>query len=64
MKFETTQCTECGSEMLMGLTVCPSCGKRQRNDGGPSLFQPRTLFAVVLAAAVLFVFNWMKSSAP
>ncbi len=34
MKFETTKCTECGSDMLMGLTVCPSCGRQQRNVGG------------------------------
>jgi hypothetical protein len=62
MKFETTKCNQCGSEMLMGLTVCPSCGKTQAtiNGGGGSL-QPRTLLAVLLAAAVLFAFNWFKS---
>ncbi len=63
MKFETTKCTECGSDMLMGLTVCPSCGRQQRNVGGAGPLQPRTLLAVVLAAAVLFAFNYFKSSA-
>jgi hypothetical protein len=63
MKFEMTKCTECGSEMLMGLTVCPSCGKQQRNARSGSL-QPRTLLAVVLATAVLFAFNWLKSAPP
>ena len=64
MNFETTKCTECGSEILMGLTVCPSCGRQQRSAGGAGLVQPRTLLAVVLVTAVLFAFNWFKSAPP
>ena len=58
MKFEMTKCNRCGCEMLMGVEVCPSCGKAQARAG--DAFQPRTLLAVVLAVAVLFAFNWMK----
>jgi hypothetical protein len=61
MKFEMTKCNQCGSEMLMGADICPSCGKQQSRRGGS--FQPRTLLAVALAAAVLLVFNWIKSPA-
>jgi hypothetical protein len=62
MKFEMTKCNQCGSEMLMGADICPSCGKQQSRRGGS--FQPRTLLAIGLAAAVLLVFNWFKSPAP
>ena len=58
MKFEMTRCNQCGSEMPMGLTVCPSCGKVQTGKGG--IYQPRTMLAVGLAAAVLLFFNWIK----
>ncbi len=64
MKFEMTRCNQCGSEMLMGVTVCPSCGKDQSRGGQSAVYQPRTLLAVALAAAVLFAFNWMKSPGP
>ena len=64
MKFEMTKCNQCGSEMLMGVTICPSCGKPQTGVGKPGgLYTPGTLLAVGLAAAVLLVFNWMKSPA-
>ena len=53
MKFEMTRCNQCGSEMLMGVTVCPSCGKDQSRGGQSAVYQPRTLLAVALAAAVL-----------
>src|SRR5437868_11308188 len=33
MKFEMTKCNQCGSGMLMGVTVCPSCGKEQYRIG-------------------------------
>jgi len=63
MKFEMTRCNQCGCEMLMGVTVCPSCGQQQTGvQSGVS--QPRTMLAVALAAAVLLVFNWIKSPAP
>jgi hypothetical protein len=62
MKFEMTRCNQCGSEMPMGLTVCPSCGKVQTGKGG--IYQPRTMLAVGLAAAVLLFFNWIKPAAP
>jgi hypothetical protein len=62
MKFEMTKCNQCGSEMLMGLAVCPSCGKEQNRRSGS--LQPRTLLAVGLTAAVLFIFNWMKPPQP
>ena len=62
MKFEMSRCNQCGSEMPMGLTVCPSCGKVQAGRVG--LSQPRTLLAVGLAAAVLLFFNWIKPPAP
>ena len=61
MKFEMTRCNQCGSEMPMGLTVCPSCGKLQTGKAG--IYQPRTLLAVGLAAAVLLFFNWIKPPA-
>jgi hypothetical protein len=65
MKFEMTRCNQCGSEMLMGASICPSCGKPQSGMGRPVvLYQPRTMLAVGLAAAVLLVFNWIKSPAP
>jgi transposase-like protein len=62
MKFEMTKCNQCGSEMLMGVGVCPSCGKEQNRRTGS--LQPRTLLAVGLAAAVLLAFNWFKSAPP
>jgi uncharacterized OB-fold protein len=61
--FETTRCNQCGSEMLAGLTVCPSCG-RQQNSARAGSLQPRTLLAVALAAVVLFAFNWLKPEPP
>jgi hypothetical protein len=65
MKFEMTRCNQCGGEMLMGVTVCPSCGKPQSGMGKPvGLNQPRTMLAIGLAAAVLLVFHWIKSPAP
>ena len=61
MNFEMTRCNQCGSEMVMGVTICPSCGKPQTGNGKPGgLYTPGTLLAVVLSAAVLLVFNWMK----
>jgi hypothetical protein len=60
MKFEMTKCNRCGSEMLMGLDVCPSCGQRQSRSGGAGPLQPRIMLAIGLSAAVLFVFNWIK----
>jgi hypothetical protein len=64
MKFEMTRCNQCGSEMPMGLTVCPSCSKVQAGMGRAGIYQPRTMLAVGLAAAVLLFFNWIKSPAP
>ena len=65
MKFEMTRCNQCGSEMLMGVTICPSCGKPQTGNGKPGgLYTPGTMLAVGLAAAVLLIFNWIKSPAP
>ena len=64
MKFEMTRCNQCGSEVLMGVDVCPSCGKQQARGGGVGYYQPRMLLAIALTAAVLIVFNWMKSSPP
>ena len=63
MKFEMTKCNQCGSEMLMGADICPSCGKQQ-SVGRSSSLQPRALLAVGLAAAVLLFFNWIKPPAP
>ncbi|SIO51527.1 hypothetical protein SAMN05443247_06976 [Bradyrhizobium erythrophlei] len=57
MKFEMTKCNQCGSEMLMGVTICPSCGKPQTGLGKPGgLYTPGTMLAVGLAAAVLLFF--------
>jgi hypothetical protein len=65
MKFEMSRCNQCGSEMLMGVTICPSCGKPQTGLGKPGgLYTPGTMLAVVLAAAVLLFFNWIKPPAP
>ena len=65
MKFEMTKCNQCGSEMLMGVTIYPSCGKPQTGLGKPGgLYTPGTMLAVGLAVAVLLFFNWIKSPAP
>jgi hypothetical protein len=64
MKFEMTKCSQCGSEILMGVIVCPSCGRPQSGSGRPGPYQPGTMLAVGLAAAVLLIFNWIKSPAP
>jgi hypothetical protein len=65
MKFEMTKCSQCGSEMLMGVTTCPSCGSPLAGFGRRGgLYQPGTMLAVGLAAAVLLIFNWFKSPAP
>ena len=65
MKFETTRCSQCGSEMLMGVTICPSCGQAQSGFGKRGgLYQPGAMLAVGLAAAVLLIFNWIKSPPP
>jgi zinc-ribbon domain len=64
MKFEMTRCSQCGSEMLMGASTCPSCGRPQSGAGRPGPYQPGTLLAVVLAAVVLLFFSWMKPPAP
>ena len=61
MKFEMTKCNQCGSEMLMGVMTCPSCGKSQTGYGTPGgRYTPGTMLAVGLAAAVLLIFNWIK----
>ena len=65
MKFEMTKCSQCGSEMLMGATACPSCGAPQTGYGKRGgLYQPGAMLAVGLAAAVLLVFQWLKPPAP
>jgi hypothetical protein len=65
VNFEMTKCNQCGSEMLMGVTICPSCGRSQTGNGKPGgLYTPGTLLAVVLSAAVLLIFNWIKPHAP
>lgn len=57
-QFEMTKCNQCGSEILMGLDVCPNCGKRARGWQGGS--QPRTMLAVGLTATALFVCSYLK----
>jgi hypothetical protein len=64
MEFETTKCSQCGSEILMGIPVCPNCGRSQRGGTRSGIYQPGTMLAVVLAAAVLLIFHWIKSPAP
>ena len=65
MKFEMARCSQCGSEMLMGVNVCPSCGQTQTGYGKRGgLYQPGAMLAVGLAAAVLLVFQWLKPPAP
>jgi hypothetical protein len=65
VKFEMTKCNKCGSEMLMGADICPGCGQSQsRSSRSGNLYQPRTMLAVGLAAAVLLFFNYIKSPAP
>ena len=65
MKFEMTRCNQCGCEMLMGASVCPSCGQTQTGYGKRGgLYQPGAMLAVGLAAAVLLVFQWLKPPAP
>ena len=60
-----TRCNQCGSDMVMGVTVCPSCGKSQTGYGTPGgRYTPGTMLAVGLAAAVLLIFNFIKSPAP
>src|SRR5882724_9470060 len=63
--FEMTRCNQCGNEMLMGATLCPSCGQTQSGYGKRGgLYQPGAMLAVGLAAAVLLFFNYIKSPAP
>ena len=63
--FEMTRCNQCGSEMVMGVTTCPSCGKAQSGYGTPGgRYTPGTMLAVGLAAAVLLIFNWIKPAPP
>ena len=65
MKFEMTRCNKCGSEMLMGADICPSCGQSQnRSSRSGNLYQPRTILAAGLAAAVLLFFNWINPRTP
>ncbi|UGY14914.1 hypothetical protein [Bradyrhizobium septentrionale] len=64
MKFEMTKCNQCGSEMPMGVDICPSCGKLQVGISRLGTYQPRTMLAVGLTAAVLLIFNWFKTPAP
>jgi hypothetical protein len=65
MKFEMTKCNQCGSEMLMGASVCPSCGQTQTGYGKRGgLYQPGAMLAVGLAAAVLLFFQWLKPPSP
>jgi hypothetical protein len=65
VKFEMTRCNQCGGEMLMGVTTCPSCGKSQAGYGrSAGLYQSGTMLAVALAAAVLLFFNWINPRAP
>ena len=65
MKFEMTRWNQCGSEMLMGANICPSCGQTQTGYGKRGgLYQPGTMLAVGLAAAVLLFFSYIKSPAP
>jgi hypothetical protein len=60
-----TKCSQCGSEILMGATSCPSCGAPQTGYGKRgTLYQPGAMLAVGLAAAVLLFFNYIKSPAP
>jgi hypothetical protein len=65
MKFQMTRCNQRGGQMLMGATLCPSCGQTQTGygrRGGP--YQPGTMLAVVLAGAVLLFFNWINPRTP
>ena len=65
VKFEMTRCNQCGSELLMGVVACPSCGKAQTGYGRTGgLHTPGTMLAVALAAAVLLFFNWINPRAP
>jgi hypothetical protein len=64
MKLEMTNCISCSCEMPMGATICPSCGKEQIQSARRAPVTPRTLLAVALSAAVLLIFNWIKSPAP
>ena len=65
MQFEMTKCNKCGTGMLMGADICPSCGQSQRRSSrSANLNQPRTLLAVGLAAAVLLIFNWINPRTP
>jgi hypothetical protein len=65
MKFEMTRCNQCGSEMLMGATLCPSCGQGQTGYGKRGgLYQRGVMLAVALSALVLLVFNYINSPAP
>jgi hypothetical protein len=51
--------------MLMGVTICPNCGRPQTGNGKPGgLYTPGTMLTVGLSAAVLLIFNFIKSPAP
>jgi hypothetical protein len=65
MKLQMTNCISCSGEIPMGATICPVCGKDQTlSTARRAPVTPRTLLAVALSAAVLLVFNWIKSPAP
>jgi ribosomal protein L37E len=64
-QFEMTKCNKCGSEMRMGTDICPCCGQPQsRSARSGNIYQPGTLLAVGLAAAVLLFFNWINPRTP
>ena len=63
MKFEMTRCKYCGSEMLMGATLCPSCGQTQTGYGKRAgFYQPGVVLAVALSAAVLSLLQLDQSA--
>jgi hypothetical protein len=65
MKLQMTNCISCSGEMPMGATICPICGKDQtQSSARRAPVTPRTLLAVALSAAVLLIFNWIKSPPP
>jgi RNA polymerase subunit RPABC4/transcription elongation factor Spt4 len=54
------QCYSCRQSIPDGLGVCPYCGQAQKTLAERSTSQWTRLLAMILSAAVLFAWHWLK----